>query len=88
LETNHNVPIQDQANGLAVTSMVLGIVGLVLVLVPFLPYPLGILAIIFGLISMKSPFKKGFAVTGLITGIVTILLKVLFWIGFASLFGI
>lgn len=85
METNQNAPVQ-QSNGLGVTAMVLGIVGLVLVLVPGIPYPLAILAIIFGLIAMKNP-KKGFGVTGLITGIITLLLKILFWIGFASVFG-
>ncbi|GIO27073.1 DUF4190 domain-containing protein [Ornithinibacillus bavariensis] len=86
METNQNVTVSNQSNGLGITSMVLGIVGLVLVFVPGLPYPLGILAIIFGLIAMKNPVKKGFAITGLITGIITIILKVLFWAALASIF--
>ncbi|MEQ2527880.1 DUF4190 domain-containing protein [Bacillaceae bacterium CLA-AA-H227] len=77
-----------QGNGLAVTALVLGIVGLVLGWVPVLPYPLGILAIIFGFIGMRKPIKKGLAITGLITGIITILGKILFWSLFAATLGL
>ncbi|TKD67697.1 DUF4190 domain-containing protein [Pseudalkalibacillus hwajinpoensis] len=85
MEGNVNVTQQQQSNGLAVSALVLGIIGLVLFAVPLIPYPLAILAIIFGVIGMKNPIKKGFAVTGLITGIVTIGLKIWFWAGLASL---
>ena len=37
-----------QTNGMAVSSLVLGILGVVLNLIPLLPYLLGILAIVFG----------------------------------------
>lgn len=84
METNVSGQVQ-QGNGLAVTALVLGIIGLVLFAVPFIPYPLAILAIIFGLIGMKKQVKKGFAVTGLVTGIITIGLKIWFWVGLASL---
>lgn len=76
---------QAQGNGLAVTALVLGIVGLVFFLVPILPYPLAILAIIFGVIGMKKQVKKGLAITGLVTGIITLGIKISFWAGVASL---
>jgi hypothetical protein len=85
MEQQINTIPQSQGNGLAVTALVLGIVGLVLYLVPFLPYPLAILAIIFGLIGMKKQVKKGFGLTGVITGIITIGLKIWFWVGVTSL---
>lgn len=86
METNINSSsVQQQNNGLAVTALVLGIIGLVLFAVPLIPYPLAILAIIFGLIGMKKQVKKGFAVTGLVTGIITIGIKIWFWVGLASL---
>ena len=74
-----------EGNGLAVSALVLGIIGLVLFAVPFLPYPLAILAIIFGLIGKKQRIKKGLAITGIITGIITLGLKIWFWIGLASM---
>lgn len=73
-------------SGLAVASLVLGIVGLVLFWVPFIPYPLAILAIIFGAFRVKGKVNKGFAITGIVTGIITLALKIWFWAGIASLF--
>lgn len=74
-----------QGNGLAVASMVLGIIGLVLFWVPIMPYPLAILAVIFGFVGLKKPVGKGFSVTGVITGLITLGLKLMFWIGVAAL---
>lgn len=75
-----------KGNGLSVTAMVLGIVGLVLFLVPFIPYPLAILAVVFGIIGMKNPVGKGMAVTGLVTGLITLGLKILWNVFWASIF--
>lgn len=72
-------------NGLAITSMILGIVGLVFFWVPFIPYPLAILAVIFGFVGMKKVVGKGFSVAGIVTGLITLGLKLMFWIGVASL---
>jgi len=47
------------ANGLAVAAFVLGIIGLVLFFIPVIPYPLAILAIIFGGIAARTR-QKGF----------------------------
>lgn len=85
METGTNVPEQDNSNGLGVTALVLGIIGLVLFAVPFIPYPLAILAIIFGAISLRKPVKKGFGITGVVTGIITIILKIWFWASLAAL---
>ena len=77
---------QAPGNGLAVSALVLGIIGLVLYWVPLIPWPLAILAIIFGAIGVKKQIKKGFAITGIVTGIVTVGLKIWFWIGVVALF--
>ena len=69
------------ANGLAVAAFVLGIIGLVLFSIPVIPYPLAILAIIFGGIAATKHVKKGFAITGIVTGIVTLAIKLAFWLG-------
>lgn len=74
------------ANGLAVAAFVLGIIGLVLFFIPVIPYPLAILAIIFGGIAATKHVKKGFAITGIVTGIVTLAIKLAFWLGLATLF--
>ena len=62
--------------GLAIAAMVLGIVAIVLCLIWYISIPCGILAIIFGAISLKST-NKGMALSGVITGIVGIILAIL-----------
>ncbi|WP_018923020.1 DUF4190 domain-containing protein [Salsuginibacillus kocurii] len=84
-DTTRVVLEKPEGNGLAVTALVLGIVGVALNFIPFLPYLLGILAIIFGYLGMSKPVKKGMAKAGLILGIITIGLKVMFWLGIGLL---
>ena len=85
-QTTQKVVIEKpEGNGLAVSGMVLGIIGVALNWIPFLPYALGALAIIFGAVGIQKPIKKGMAKAGIILGIVSIALKLLFWIGIASL---
>ena len=75
-----------QTNGMAVSSLVLGILGVVLNLIPLLPYLLGILAIVFGMMGNKKENGKGMAVAGLILGVITLAMKFFFWI-FVLLLG-
>lgn len=70
-----------QGNGFGVTALVLGIVGLVLAVIPvvnvFTAIPLGVLAIIFGIIALAKANSrggkgKGTGGTGLVLGILAI----------------
>ena len=83
-ETAQRVVLEkEESNGLAVASLVLGIVGLVIGLVPFIGWfmlPAWILAVIFGFIGRNKQVQKGLATTGLVLGIVTIVYKFGFWI--------
>lgn len=75
--------VHTNGNGMAVSALVLGIVGLVLGLVPFLGWfmlPAWILAIVFGAVGLKRGQSKGMSYTGLILGIVTFIYKFGFWI--------
>jgi hypothetical protein len=69
-------------NGLAIASLVLGILAVVLSLIPFLGYLSLILAIIFGFIGLseakKSGTGKGLAIAGLILGFSALIIKLLF----------
>src|SRR4051812_34263212 len=59
-----NIKAQNK-NGMAIASFVCGIVGLTL------PFPLGILATIFGAIALsKNKTHRGLAIAGLVLGIV------------------
>ena len=79
--------------GLAIAAMVLGIISLVLFCVWYISIPCSILALIFGIISVKSS-KKGMAIAGISTGatsfVLTILLYVFifFVLGFGTYSGI
>ncbi|PPF55494.1 hypothetical protein C5B94_05755 [Clavibacter michiganensis] len=75
------------SKGLSITSMVLGIVSVVTILLWFLSAPLGIAAIVTGILGKKrNPDAKGFWLTGIITGIVGLVLAVgLAILGFIAL---
>ncbi len=74
------LPEPAKGNGLAITAMVLGIVGIVFCWVPFFGVLLGILAVIFGIIGARRASargtKRGQARAGWILGSVTIVLGV------------
>lgn len=83
-----SVGTKPDGNGFAITSLVLGIIGVVFNIIPFLPYFLGILAIIFGILGTQKFVSTGLAKAGIVLGGITIGMKVLFWmfiIGLGSL---
>lgn len=76
-----------EKKGFCIASMVLGIVALVFFCIWYISIPCGILAIIFGILGIKT-INKGMAIAGLITGsiglvISTLILIALFMFGFA-----
>ncbi|HET7521935.1 MAG TPA: DUF4190 domain-containing protein [Bacillales bacterium] len=84
IDEQPNAAAATEPNGMAVTSLVLGIIALVFVWFPFLSWILGILGIIFGGVGVTKPSKKGMAKAGLVLSIITIALKILFWVGLFS----
>jgi hypothetical protein len=74
------------SNGLGITGGVCGIVAVVLCWIPFVDYisiVLGALAIIFGAIGVRHANEhggggKGMAITGIVTGIVAVVITILF----------
>lgn len=76
-----------EKKGFCIASLVLGIVALVFFCLWYISIPCGILAIIFGILGIKS-INKGMAIAGLITGsiglvISTLIVIALFMFGFA-----
>lgn len=76
-----------EKKGFCIASMVLGIVALVFFCIWYISIPCGILAVIFGILGIKT-INKGMAIAGLITGsiglvISTLILIALFMFGFA-----
>lgn len=76
-----------EKKGFCIASMILGIVALVFFCIWYISIPCGILAIIFGILGVKT-INKGMAIAGLITGsiglvISSLILITLFMFGFA-----
>ena len=82
-QTNQNVYGQE-SQGLGIASLVLGILSLVL-FCSCINSPLGIVAIVLGIIQMSRPgAKKGMAIAGIVTSIVSMVLFAISLIAFVS----
>ncbi len=69
--------------GFGVTSMVTGILSLILFWAFFINFALSVVAVIFGILGLKRPQSKGMSIAGLVTGGIGLLISVLqgfFWI--------
>ena len=69
--------MENKSKGLAIASLVLGIIALVLCWIPvvnFVSFILGILAIIFGIIAIVKKAGLGLGVAGLILAIISMIL--------------
>jgi hypothetical protein len=72
-------PYVQPRNGLGTAALVLGIIGAVVFLVPFLAWILGVLSLIFGCIGMSRVNRNiatngGAAVAGIVLGVVSLVL--------------
>lgn len=85
-KTETKAPEKDR-KGLAIASMVLGIVSLVLFCIWYISIPCAILALVFGIISLKSS-KKGMAIAGISTGAVGFILMILLYVFVFFVIGI
>lgn len=70
-----NKQVVEEKKGLSITAMILGIVSIVLCKMVFLSVPCAILAIVFGVIENKK-HKNGFAKSGFILGIISIIFTI------------
>ncbi len=61
---------QSEGKGMAIASMVLGIVSVALCLYWFLSIPAGIVAIVLGVLARRKGVGAGMALAGIITGAV------------------
>ena len=75
--------IASASNGFAVAALVLGILSLVMFFTIWLPFLLGVLAIVFGALGITRANRiggkqKGLAIAGLVCGAVGMVLAILF----------
>ncbi|MCO1339689.1 hypothetical protein BJH93_12425, partial [Kocuria polaris] len=83
-------PQPQKASGITITAMVLGIVAICISLIPVVHYAafaVGAAAVIVAIIALvrKRP-RKGFALTGLITGVLSIIIAIVWSILVATAF--
>ena len=65
--------------GFSIAALVLGIIAIVLCCIWYISVPCGILAIIFGIIGIKSS-KKGMSIAGLITGAIGLVISIIMFV--------
>lgn len=68
---------QSSSQGMAIASLILGILAIVTSLIFLIPVVLGVLAIIFGIVARKSS-GRGKAIAGIITGSAGIVFSIVF----------
>lgn len=76
-------PQTPESNGLAVASLVLGILSLTGASILA-----GIPAIITGAMALKSPVSKGMSIAGIVMGVISVVLAFLVLVFFIVLFGL
>lgn len=78
-----------RTHGITTAALILGIIAAVLSLVPFLgfiAFLLGPLAVVFGIIGIVKRYnRRGFAVTGLVTGAFGVLVSILYALLFSTM---
>lgn len=72
--TNLNQESKDK-KGFSIAALVLGIVAIALTCIWYISIPCGILAIVFGVIGLKSS-RRGMSISGIITGIIGMIISI------------
>lgn len=65
-----------QSNGMALASMIVGIFALLSCCIPFIQFPLAVIDIVLVILSKKGKPFHGFAIAGLVLGIISILISI------------
>lgn len=74
---------KEDSIGFGVASLVLGILS-IFTFICCINYIFALLAIIFGIVQMVKSTKKGMAIAGIVTAVISIIISIIFWIGAAS----
>lgn len=79
---NHNANSSSDSNGIAIASLILGILSLFTCYFWYISPIIAILAIVFGAMGSKKQHNKGMAIAGLVMGIISIVLviSVVIWV--------
>jgi len=85
---NIQAPPAAPSNGLAVASMVLGIVSLFLFWIPFLGWIPVVTGLVLGLIALQRLYGRGMAITGVVCSGIALAIKVWFWLALIGILGV
>lgn len=69
-------PVAKDQSGLAIASLVLGLVSLVGWLIPLCGFPLSITGLVLGILARDSA-RKGMAITGIVFSIIALVLSII-----------
>jgi hypothetical protein len=78
---------KSESKGFGIAALVLGLVGVVLLWLPYVNIICAILAIIFGILAIVKTTSKGLGIAGLVLGAVVILIGVILIIIAAAAVG-
>ena len=67
---------QKETNRLAVASMIVGIFAMLTCCIPFVQFPLAVVTIVLVILSKKGKPFNGFAVAGLVLGILAVIISI------------
>ena len=67
---------QRETNRLAVASMIVGIFAMLTCCIPFIQFPLAVVSIVLVILSKKGKPFNGFAVAGLVLGILAVIISI------------
>lgn len=71
-----NEPPKKETNRLAVASMVVGIFAMLACCIPFIQFPLAVATIVLVILSKKGKPFSGFAIAGLVLGILAVIISI------------
>lgn len=79
------------SNGLAITSLVLGIVSLLIVWIPIIGLIgtlLALVGLVLGVVALQRPGGRGLAIGGIVTSSISVVLTVLGFLALGALIGL
>ena len=82
-QATNTAPANDK-KGFSIAALVLGIIALVLCCIWYVSIPCGIIALILGIIGLKSS-KRGMSIAGFITGVIGMILSIVLVIAIVML---
>ncbi|HUZ11540.1 MAG TPA: hypothetical protein VMU93_01650 [Caulobacteraceae bacterium] len=84
---NIQAPYAQPANGLAVASLVLGVIAVFTFWIPFLGWIPALLGLVLGLVGLQQAHGRGMAVAGVVCSGLALVVKVWFWVVLLGIFG-